>query len=534
MNVLVVDDEPIIRLGLRTLVEWEQHGFRYAGDAEDGFEALQVLESLDVDIVITDLLMPRMDGLALIHKLKESVKPISIIVLSCMDDFRYVKEAMKLGAKDYIHKPTMEPESLLDTLQGVKRELEQRRHEQVQLQRWHRELESTKQTQLSNKLQAYLQTGLGGETIHAELFGAEAETGSTGSLISLLLYTGPAASAGAAGWHWTGCLAALPLAGDSVLLLVPAAAAGTNAAIDDGGVHNAAAALASAAERYFARLPQAPDWFVGAGMVVCRLADVLAAAALHERQLHDRFYSGSRNRLVPPVCPQAAQPGIQGSLSALAYDSRSDLLRCISHDNAEGALHHAEELCRIMKEQRPNAAKVPPFIQELLGLAAGYARERGYVNVDSYEDAFVNSRRAYACCNMEQVLELLIEALNLLAKNNASSGTEKALRSQNAFIRKALKFMQENYASPLSTLDIADHVKLSRSYLSDLYSKEMGEPLSETLTRIRLEEAKRRLRTGEMKVYEVAEAVGFPDAKTFAKTFKRVVGCSPKAFEKPQ
>ena len=93
--------------------------------------------------------------------------------------------------------------------------------------------------------------------------------------------------------------------------------------------------------------------------------------------------------------------------------------------------------------------------------------------------------------------------------------------------------MMENYASPISTSDMADYVRLSRSYLSDLFSKEMGESLSETLTRIRIEEAKRKLRTGEMKVYEVADAVGFPDAKTFAKTFKRVVGCSPKEFEKP-
>ncbi|MNI20825.1 Arabinose operon regulatory protein [compost metagenome] len=78
---------------------------------------------------------------------------------------------------------------------------------------------------------------------------------------------------------------------------------------------------------------------------------------------------------------------------------------------------------------------------------------------------------------------------------------------------------------------MADHVRLSRSYLSDLYSKEMGESLSDTLTQIRIKEAKRRLRMGNMKVYEVGEAVGFPDAKTFAKIFKRVVGCSPKEFE---
>ena len=75
----------------------------------------------------------------------------------------------------------------------------------------------------------------------------------------------------------------------------------------------------------------------------------------------------------------------------------------------------------------------------------------------------------------------------------------------------------ENYASPISTSDMADHVRLSRSYLSDLYSKEMGESLSETLTRIRIEEAKRKLRTGEMKVYEVADAVGFPRCENICK-----------------
>ena len=74
MNVLVVDDEPIIRLGLRTLVDWEKHGFTYAGDAEDGLEAYGLLETLNIDIVITDLIMPRMDGLALIRKLRDCDK----------------------------------------------------------------------------------------------------------------------------------------------------------------------------------------------------------------------------------------------------------------------------------------------------------------------------------------------------------------------------------------------------------------------------------------------------------------------------
>lgn len=528
MNVLVVDDEPIIRLGLRTLVDWELHGFNYAGDAEDGLEAVELLESLQIDIVITDLIMPRMDGIALIRTLRDWTRPISTIVLSCMDDFTYVKEAMKLGAKDYILKPTMEPESLIDILLGVKQELEAQRNDQREQKIRELELASTKQMQLSNRLQVYLQTRLGEAELQAELFGADAPPSgaagaraSSSSLVSLLLHTGT--SAAVIDWRWTGCLAALPLAADSTLLLLPAAAEEQDAA-QDGGVYATAAALERAAK---VRLAHAPDWFIGAGVVIRRLTDVQPAAELHARQVQERFYSSSWNRLVVHA-PEAAC--IQ--VPTLPFEIRSDLLRCVLHTNSEGYLHHAEALCRKLGEQRHEKEKVLIFIQELLALAAGYARERGCAALERYEELYVNSKALSVCSRFEQVREMVLQAMNMLMENRMIVGREPIHRSNNPFIRKVLTYMVDNYASPISTSDMADYVRLSRSYLSDLYSKEMGESLSETLTRIRMEEAKRRLRTGEMKVYEVADAVGFPDAKTFAKTFKRVVGCSPKEFEK--
>ncbi|KRE57550.1 response regulator [Paenibacillus sp. Soil750] len=522
MNVLVVDDEPIIRQGLRELVDWEHFGFTYAGDAEDGIEAYELIDTLHIDIVITDLIMPRMDGLALIRKLKECSRPISSVVLSCMDDFTYVKEAMKLGAKDYILKPTMEPESLMDILVGVKRDLEVQRNERREQGLRELELASTLQMQISTRLQAYLQSGVGEAELQAELFGVSAGSSradaAASSLVSLLLHTG--ASAATKGWHWTGCLAALPLAADSVLLLMPVAAAAT-----DGGALAAAAALECAAQ---VRLATAPDWFIGAGVVLRRLQDVQPAAALHAQQLHERFYGMSRNRRIV-LAPEA----VSKPTAALPYDIRSDLLRCIVHDNSEGYLHHADVLCARLREQRPEKERVLPFIQELLALAAGYARERGYAEIERYEELFVHNKALHPCASFEQVKLFLMQAMSMLSEHQMALGNDQKHRSNNPFIRKVLTYMQENFASPISTSDMADHVRLSRSYLSDLYSKEMGESLSETLTRIRMEEAKRRLRAGEMKVYEVADAVGFPDAKTFAKTFKRVVGCSPKEFEKP-
>ncbi|MCD1261716.1 response regulator [Paenibacillus athensensis] len=570
MNVLVVDDEPIIRLGLRTLVEWEEHGFCYAGEAEDGQEALELLEAQPIDIVITDLLMPRMDGLELIRRLKMSGKDVGIVVLSCMDDFTYVKEAMKHGAKDYLLKPTMEPETLLETLQGVRSELLARRAERGQVLRWQQHLASTQQSRLSARLAAYLRSGEGGAQLTAELFGGaagagarvaggaeqrgegdagrEARPGSEGGaagLVTLLLYTGSALNASYQDWSWTASRAALPLGADRVLLLCEAAAAAgaaappspaaggeASSAADAAGSGGAAAqaqALAAAAERWLDRLGIAdePGWFVGAGLALRRLEDLPRALEAHERQVDERFYGEGRNRWMPAL----AEPPAEAE-SPLPVEGRNDLLRCIASDNVDGFLHHARQLGEQLRRLRCPRGKALAFAQELLGLAAGYARERGYAGLDDFEDAYVTSRRALQCHSAAELEALLEEAFAQLAEVRRVGGREPAVTAQNPFIRKAQQYMQEHYAANISTLDIADHVRLSRSYLSDLYSKETGESLSESLTRIRIEEAKRRLRAGELKIYEVAEAVGFPDAKVFAKTFKRVVGCSPKEFER--
>jgi two-component system response regulator YesN len=262
LNVLIVDDEPIIRIGLKTLVEWEEYGFKHVGEAADGLEAWEQIDLLEVDIVITDLLMPRMDGLDLIHLIQNHSRPISVIVLSCMDDFTYVKEAMKHGAKDYILKPTMEPEELIEILISVREEL------------------------------------------------------------------------------------------------------------------------------------------------------------MRTREMKRQFSS----------------------------------------------------LQRDLENQ---------------------------VAVNQTIDEF-------------KVMEPL---------------------SRNPFVLKAFRYMDENYASNISTVDIASHVRLSRSYISDLYGKETDESLSEALTRIRISKAKAMLRASELKIYEIAEAVGFLDAKVFAKAFKRLEGCSPREYE---
>lgn len=118
-NVMIVDDEVLVRTGLRTLVKWEENGFHLCAEASNGEEAMKYLKHGKVDIVLTDIRMPGMDGLALMRQIREQGIPCEVMVLSSYDDFQYVKQAMVLGARDYIHKPTMVAEEIVESLKRV-------------------------------------------------------------------------------------------------------------------------------------------------------------------------------------------------------------------------------------------------------------------------------------------------------------------------------------------------------------------------------------------------------------------------------
>lgn len=104
-KVLIVDDERIIREGIANVIEWEQHKLILAGTAKDGIEAYEMINNINPDIVITDIIMPGMNGLDLIAKVSEEYKDITFVILSGHGEFNYASKAMAFGVKHYILKP---------------------------------------------------------------------------------------------------------------------------------------------------------------------------------------------------------------------------------------------------------------------------------------------------------------------------------------------------------------------------------------------------------------------------------------------
>lgn len=122
IKLLIVDDEPFIRQGLKILINWEEYGYEIVGEACNGLEAIKELEKKDVDIIITDLKMPEMNGIELIEYVRKNIlDEIKFIVLSGYYEFEYAKKAIKYNVTDYILKPIQKDE-LIKVLVALKEE----------------------------------------------------------------------------------------------------------------------------------------------------------------------------------------------------------------------------------------------------------------------------------------------------------------------------------------------------------------------------------------------------------------------------
>ena len=110
LSVLIVDDERAICYLIRKLIHWEELGLIYAGSASDGWEAWSMAQKKRPDIIITDIQMPKMNGMELIERFREEKIPTDFVIVSGYQEFEYAKQAIRFGVEDYLLKPIKEAE----------------------------------------------------------------------------------------------------------------------------------------------------------------------------------------------------------------------------------------------------------------------------------------------------------------------------------------------------------------------------------------------------------------------------------------
>jgi two-component system response regulator YesN len=540
VDVLIVDDELLVRDALRAIVPWEDLGFRIAAEAHNGAEALRALEACGAQILITDIRMPVMDGLELIRAVRRDYPGVQIAVLSAYDEFHMVSSAFKLGASEYFLKAELQPDNVAEVLRKLGERIERNAMERRQREEREREAadsrakaQALEHTLSANReaLQERLLLGAltGGA---AEGFDRQArELGlrlRQGAVRVMALAVSPAAPYGAAeGAGQAAERAALPGALRQVLDgrrqgdLVAVSPGGYAVAVSFEGAVASGRATGEMHQLFF-ELQEAARGACHALLSggLSEAGGLEALPALHRQAVLACGYSfvAGRGRLIDCATLPA------GPFAPFDGREAADCLK-----KALGGMDMEEPSGLAAALAVPREAVSPGRIAEIRDLFAQYrAALAEYAGRHGLADAMSAALgrydgwlKDYGC--LEELNAWLESCLSRLAE---TAGEPRRV------VRLMKKYILKNYSRDISLAALSQELGASAGYLSRVFARESGCTFVEYLSRVRIEEAQRLLAETNLKMYEISERVGLANPEYFSRLFKKIVGKSPKDYMK--
>lgn len=508
-TILVVDDEPIIRKGLTKLIDSNELGWAVIGEARNGQEAILKMKSMQPQLVLTDIRMPLADGLEVARYASEHMPETAVIILTGHRDFEYAQAAIRYGVRDFLLKPCPEEEicRVLRQAYGYFRELDLQKEKEVQQLRLQEE-QLLRAMLLRLPHDADMAKSLGEKLIGHEFWLLRIESWlpedrgyrsrdlkllqfAVGNIVEELLNSRMKG-------HWW-----FPLEYNefSFFLEVHPDNAKTMSSIT--GVVKELLGLNSRltcfgrleAPGHAERLYEAA-FFEGEGR---RLSGDKAAGNLEIRFDEDKIRT-YRNEIASLLL-LGRQAELQAYLAQLAEGVRGGGAGIEQHKM--NALFAALALNEVMRKELDRDGVSEADIGRRIGQLS---RLNGHDEIDRW---------------FGQQLEGFGHAFrDWLGKRN--SGT----------IDQSLRYVEENYMKECSLSAAAAHVHLSPNYFGNLFKKATGESFNAYVSRYRIQKAKMLLANTDMKISEIAEAVGYADSNYFTTAFKQVAGLSPTEFRK--
>lgn len=523
-RVMIVEDEMMVRLLLKTSIDWSTYEMNLVADVADGQAAWEHYNTDAPDLIVTDLKMPVMGGMELIAKIRERDKRTKIVILTCLEEFDLVRKALSLGVSDYILKLTMTPEEMEQVIGKVYRELKNE-NDGV---RSSREMMRDKDVEKEQALKDYLFRNRYSPEEVNRLFSEMKLRLTPGKIVVCLMEIDHFEQLRTRFKDQRGQLIRMSLLNvlDEVLGGFRLGEAfhdidnryvlmfGFPASHNDESIETQTKEILEQIKQVMMTYFNTSVTF-GVGLTCSGYERLKQSYTESVEALNLKFFLGLGHvirygRLYPDTEAKKMDAKLRGlpKLKELLGESHWRELEA-----------RINGLLRVPHEVKPQIINL--LVQWLYWPVATF----GLVGHHISERVFNYGKRLQSCDTFEEAIEVFGEFLREVVK----------LREHHALSREvaaAMQYIEKNYKSDIALQQIARHVGITPNYLSSLFKKEAGANFHDYLTRYRIAKAKELLLTTNLKSYEIIDHIGFTNQSYFARTFKRLVGVKPSAFRK--
>ncbi|MCX4297576.1 MAG: response regulator [Lachnospiraceae bacterium] len=534
LKVFLVEDESIVREGLKKNIPWQEYGYQFTGEASDGEMALPMIRKIRPDVLITDIKMPFMDGLALSQIVTQEIPEIKIVIISGYDEFEYAQQAIRVGVEQYLLKPITKG-TLRKVLLEIREKIESEQEQKNYLETFQNEMKEYENYARRSFLEKVFSGVFSVQQIYEEA--AKISLNLDGPCYNLILLN-------------------LQVKRQNPEYIMQ----------EPEGMSEVREALF----RFFLRFPQYLifQWNVSLYGVLIK-GETEQMEALKEQCIHNIEKICSQQEISLEWCVAVGNPVERLSLLPECYAKVNHIL---AHRFFNSQRHILTE--KDVEELLPgkdlksfasvDSAKVNPDIIQ------GFLREGKQAEIKDFVDGYlagvkealesrlfrdylllnirfttINYMQIFGVCQQDflpedddrkvhdasasggnidvYMLELLERALTLRDRESENQG-KRALK-------KGLKYIEENFSDEsLSLNSVAGAIGVSGNYFSSIFSQEMQMTFIEFVTKKRMEKAKKLLIQTQLHSNEIAGKVGYKDPHYFSFVFKKTVGCTPREY----
>lgn len=525
IRVMIADDEKLICRLVQALADWEALGMEVAGTAENGLEALELVESLKPDILITDIRMPGCDGLELIRRAKGLRPQLEVVIISGYAHFEYAQSAIRYGVGNYLLKPIKKDE-LMETLRKMKERCEARFSAEEGTDRSH----TNSQKDLSRLRSSLLKDLLSGNPppLTEEILGDTYHFRIQGDAYQVFLLK-------------IDC-DIRQMSGSPYEILQEKAREIFEKGLSDVcpeyhlyfqdytgyGILNydyGKKAEVRRSLRECLNLLDAQKNLYGSVELSLALGCVVHHCNMLAESLEDAE-GAAMERLVEG--PGRLLEGIPEGSGLEKQNLLDYYVKSMDHAVEVLSVKEAAAACNRLRQSAMETQGISGREIYELVLSAGhfFIARCAAAGAEGIRRDFDSGCRR--CGRMDELFQHLETLQEGLITETGELRRSEAVRP----VRLAKQYVVKHFHEPITLEEVCEAAGFSVSYFSVLFKKETGEGFAKYLTRVRMDEAKRLLRETNLPVAEICERVGYSDRKHFTHTFHKTAGLNPAEYRK--